>query len=806
MPRISSAADSGKTRWPQIYLGVAFTTLATLILELSLTRIFSVVFYYHFAFLAISIALFGLGAGGVFSYVVAHWRGNTYFKLGTLAAINSLAVLLSLIFLLAQSGNLSNWTLAVVYFASALPFFFSGAIVSIAIAEGIQRVDRVYFFDLLGAAGGCLALVPFLNDFGGPNTVLAASILFAVSASFWYNLAGTLRGRIAAVALALVFVVLIVSNGKLHFIDIRYAKGRPIPKEMFVQWNSFSRIGLVKDDSYGGYGIIIDADAATGIPTFDLDHLTDSEKFNLLHQGPGFPYLLRPGAKTLVIGSGGGWDIARALASGSKDVTAVEINPIIADTIMRERYQNLSRRLYFRPEVHVAIEDGRSFVRHSSEKYQVLQATLVDTWASTAAGAFALSENNLYTTDAFRDYLNHLTDDGLMVFTRWGFEPPRESLRLISLAMAALGQLGEQQPSRHIVVVREDVDKLAGWGAQDTVVVFRKPIDAATAAALSPALAGSRLQPICLPTEAPSNAFNQLLRSDDPQRFWQSYPFDVSPVSDDRPFFFYTVQPRDLLQFLSSNGNAADYKINRAVPLLFELLGVSLIATVVVLALPPLLLGARLPAEKGVRGFLLYFVCIGAGYILIQVALIQKFVLFLGHPTYALTVIIFSMLVSSGIGSFYSHRLIQANDESRLSLALIGVAIAVSALALVAAPVSESGVGWPLAVKMAVTVCLIAPAGFLMGLPFPIGLTRLEARFPLAVRWAWSLNAAASVLGSASAIFLAIFIGLRSTVLVGAALYLGALAVLWFSKRPMSLPAPAGVNNPEPAPRFQPLH
>ncbi len=169
------------------------------------------------------------------------------------------------------------------------------------------------------------------------------------------------------------------------------------------------------------------------VPDYDLDHLTAAERANMLHEGPGFPYMLRPGAKTLVIGPGGGWDVARAITGGSKDVTAVEINPIIAHTIMQRRFPQLSHGLYFRPEVHLFVEDGRSFVRRSPDKYQVLQATLVDTWASTAAGAFALSENNLYTTDAFLDYLNHLTDDGLMVFTRWGFDPPA---RIFAVAVA----------------------------------------------------------------------------------------------------------------------------------------------------------------------------------------------------------------------------------------------------------------------------------------------------------------------------------------------------------------------------------
>jgi hypothetical protein len=761
---------------------VGFTTLATLILELSLTRIFSVVFYYHLAFLAISIALFGLGAGGVFSYVVAGWRGNIYFKLGTLAVLNSIAVVFSLVYLLTRPGELDNRTLAAVYFATALPFFFSGAIVSLAVSEAIQRVDRVYFFDLLGAAAGCLALVPLLNHFGGPNSVLAASVLFAVSAAIWYNLAGTQRGRVSAVALALAFVVLIVYNGKQHVVDIRYAKGRPLPKELFVQWNSFSRIGLVNDKTLGT-GLIIDADASTGIAGFDIDHLAPHEKFNLLYQGPGFPYLLRPGAKTLVIGPGGGWDVSRSLASGSKDVTAVEINPIIANTVMREKYRQLSRDLYFRPEVHIFVEDGRSFVRRSKDKYQVLQATLVDTWASTAAGAFALSENNLYTTDAFRDYLNHLTGDGLMVFTRWGFDPPRESLRLISLAMDALADLGETQPWKHVIVVREDTKNLAGWGAQDTVVIFRKPISSDDITRTRFALSHGQLQLVYLPGEQPVNPFGELLRSPDPEKFWANYAYDVSPVDDDRPFFFYTVQSGDVWKFVRQIRNAADYKVNKAVPLLFDLMAVSLVATIIVLALPPLLLGARLPIERGLRGFLLYFVCLGAGYIMIQVALIQKFVLFLGHPTYALTVIIFSMLISSGLGSFYSRRLVQASDRNRLSVALLAVAATVSILAFVAAPISEFGVGWPLPLKMFVTVCLIAPAGFLMGIPFPTGLTRLEARYPQAVRWAWALNAAASVLGSATAIFLAIYIGLRATVLVGAGLYLCALLVLWLQRQ-----------------------
>ena len=796
MTRIIAGRKTRTTAWPQIFLGVALTSAGTLLLELSLTRIFSVVFYYHFAFLAISIALFGLGVGGVLSYALPGSGDGLFRRLGLLSAANAAAVIFSLTFVISRKGELGNATLAAIYFASALPFLFSGATLSLIVGETIQRVDRVYFFDLLGAAAGCLALVPILNTFGGPNTVLAAAVLFSVAASIWFNLAGRGAGRAAGVVAALALVLLITVNGKRHWIDIHYAKGQALPVEQFSQWNSFSRIGLAREGDSSRMSIIIDADAATGIPDFDWDHLSSEDYRNLLRQGPGFPYAIRPGAKTLVIGPGGGWDVARAFASGSKDITGVEINPIIATTIMRQRFPGLSHGLYLRPEVHLAIEDGRSFVRRSPEKYQVLQATLVDTWASTAAGAFALSENNLYTTDAFRDYLLHLTPDGLLAFTRWGFAPPRESLRLLVLARKALAELGEKEAWKHIVVLREDAAKLRGWGAQDTVLVFRHPISSSDLARVRSSFAASPgLQALYVPGDAPANAFGRFLLSPSPSEFEESYPFNVTPVGDDRPFFFYTVQPRDILSFLGHGTGAADYKINRALPLLFGLVGISILATLIILALPPLLLGHRLPAEPGVRRALLYFLCIGAGYILIQVALIQKFILFLGHPTYALTVIIFSMLVSSGVGSYWSRRLTRG-EVGRLRLVLLGIAVLVATLAFTASPVTSWGVGWPMLVKMAVTVLLIIPAGFLMGMPFPAGLSRLETYYPNSVRWAWALNAASSVLGSAGAIFLAIYCGLRITVLIGAALYLAALVLAGIASRD---PVPARASNPIPA-------
>jgi hypothetical protein len=329
-----------------------------------------------------------------------------------------------------------------------------------------------------------------------------------------------------------------------------------------------------------------------------------------------------------------------------------------------------------------------------------------------------------------------------------------------------------------VIVLREGTrQELTTYGAKDVVLIGRKPFSAEDIARARASLAGVKSEIVYLPGERIPNAFTGMLLAPDPHAYQRDYTFDISPVSDNRPFFFYTVQPRDLWAFFRRTELAVDYKINRAVPLLFGVVGVSLLATLLTLALPPLLLRARIPCEKGIRTFLLYFVCIGMGYILVEVALIQQFVLFLGQPAYSLTVVIFSMLVSSGLGSWASGR----------ARSVPGFLLAAAALVAVAAaalpPLLAAGVGWPLWVKVVSTVLVIFPLGFVMGIPFPAGLRYLERWQKPAVRWAWSLNAAASVLGSAGAIFCALYAGLIQTLLVGGAMYVAAAAILGTSRR-----------------------
>ena len=356
--------------------------------------------------------------------------------------------------------------------------------------------------------------------------------------------------------------------------------------------------------------------------------------------------------------------------------------------------------------------------------------------------------------------------------------------------MVALNELGETQAWRHVIVGREG--SVSGWGARDTVLISRKPLSEADIARARGLFAAARMEAVYLPGSDVRNQFHDLLLSPNPAEYQREYLFDITPVSDNRPFFFYSVQPRDIWNFIAhASRESADYKVNKAVPLLFELMVISLLATVLILVLPPLVLGTRLPRHPGVLQFLLYFLFIGTGYILIEVGLIQKFVLFLGHPTYALTVVIFSMLTSSGLGSFASRKLL-GKDEGRLIKALGCVALLSALLAFLVGGLLSALVWLPLGLKVVMTVALLAPLGFVMGMPFPTALRRLEEMHAPSVRWAWSLNAAASVMGSVGALVCAIYLGLIQTLVLGGLFYLAALAVVArVSAAPQAVPEPA---------------
>jgi spermidine synthase len=777
-----------KARYRVLLAGLALSSFSALLLELALTRLFSVVLFYHFAFLAISIALLGLGAGGVFAYLGKPWlaRFETRPLAAWLCAANSVAVplLLEVVLHVPVSLELSRANflrLTSIYMASAVPFFITGLEFSVVFAREPAHIPRLYGADLTGGASACLGVVPLLNWLGGPNTILFAGVAAAAAGAVW---AITSRMRKIAAGLAAALLIVIAANHSGRLIDVIYAKGifrNPAWVE-FARWNAISRVEV--DNQGGAKAIVIDADASTYIMNVAPEKWGGTVwQKNLMAAPPALANVLRPHGDYAIIGPGGGVDVLRAVANGSRSVTGIEINPIIANTIMRGRYADYAYHLYQRPDVHIYVSDGRSFIRNATQQYDVVEMTLVDTWASTAAGAFALSENNLYTVQAFQEYFEHLRPDGLVAVTRWEFRHPREALRVVSVAMEALHRLGIQNPGRNFMVISEG--QLNADGIPVVVLAKKSAFTAAEENTVKQFLAATpKLVALYLPSEPKDNPFSALIASNDPYAFARQYAYNVAPVTDNAPFFFFTAK---LEQVLHPNGmqKGIDWKVNLGVAVLGMVLIISVAAVLAFLIIP---LAMRTGGAQQRAVCLLYFIAVGLGYILVEIAFIQRFVLFLGHPTYALTVVVFLLLLSSGVGSLVSRRWLGETRSAWLPLVLIVAALLLYVFILPG--VLDSLVGLYFPVKLLVSGLLLIPLGFAMGMPFPTGLRALASlpapEFPApqptqagenAVEWAWAMNAASSVLGSVLAMVIAIQYGLNVTLACGALAYFLAFAL-----------------------------
>ena len=754
--------------------GVACTSLASLLLELSLTRLFSVVLFYHFAFMAISIALLGLGAGGLGAFL--YFRrdpGRTALPAAAAACAFSGAAAIAALFgiLHADISLTVSWgnflALTAIYLLAAAPFAGNGFAVAAVLAAHPRRVHRLYGADLGGAAAACLAFVPLMDRWGGPSAILVAAALAWLAAAAFDR-----RWRRRGLVLAALAVLLAWGDMQGRWFDVLYAKGARQRDIVYHRWNSLSRI-QVQATPRGGRMILIDSDAATAIVPFSAQQARRDPAVAAAYTSVSADaaYAARPGTTALIIGAGGGADVMRAVLGGAPRVTAVDINPIIIRDLMLGRYRAYSHDLYGRPPVRAVVAEGRNYLRHSRRRYGVVQATMVDTWAATAAGAMALSEANLYTVQAFREYLQHLTPRGLLSITRWEFRRPREALRVVALGMAALRRGYGVRDARPYIAVLAD-GRLDRQGVTVTTLIGRQPLTSGDLARLRRfAAAHGHLRWLALPGAPRDNAFSRLLASRNPARFAAAYPFDITPPTDNRPFFFYTLKTAAVLRDLFSPRpfRAMDFKVNLALFILLSLLGISLAAVAVFLLLPLRWAGISLP--RGAPLDLAYFLALGLGYILIEVAFVQQFVLFLGNPVYALTVVIFVMLAASGLGALWGRRH-YACGGMRWVVTAIEAAVGLYLWQL--SGWLGAWVGLPLAGRILITAGLLAPLAFLQGLPFPAGIRWLAASGPEVVAWAWAVNAAASVLGSVLAMLIAIHWGMSWALAAGGGAYLAA--------------------------------
>ena len=794
--------------------GIFFLCMATLMYELILTRIFSVLMWYHFASMAISLALFGLGGAALLVYLRPGW-----FPESRTAALTSRFALLfatsvALFFLLFvifrlqptfgfrvlsffhqpfyqpfQQGNVRQALelsqllgLAGLYLLTALPFFCSGISVTLLLSRHHQQFNRLYFYDLCGAGVGCLLIILILKLVGGITGLLVIALVGLLAAWLLLPTASPVGKRLTLLLLLLLFFAGGIGNLVSDFAEIRFVRGRYEPNLLWSSWNSFSRVAVYPAQSeeagrawglsrnYRGaipeqLGMVVDD---TGYTTLyrDLGEKTDGFfRDNVI----SLAYYLKPQASVLVIGPGGGKDVLAALAMEARRVVPVEVNPLIVQAV-NEEFASFTGELYRRAKVELQVDEGRSFIRRSSERFDIIQASAVFGRMAPSAGAFTLSENNLYTLEAFSDYWDHLSDDGILSISRFIFE--RETLRLVSLGLELLKQQGVADPAAHIAVIKER--GLANF------MLKKRPFSAAERNELRSLAADKAFDIVYLPGESRGQkVFQQLIASAGSAAFYDDFPFDISPTDDNRPFFYYMLKPGSFMN-LFSFPEQSPFE-DRAILILRNLLLVVTAGVAVVFLLPLLLLRRRALKSPLAGRRLAYFACLGLGFMLLEIGLLRRFILFLGHPIYSLAVILCSLLIFSGLGSLLSQRL----AERKRSLPVILLAlIALSLLYTYGLPLLlGQWVGLPLLLRCLLAGLLLAPLGVLLGMPLPLGIKIFHATAD-EIPWSWGINGATSVLGTILAVVLAMNFGFNLTLLLGVAVYLLALLTILSIRQP----------------------
>ncbi len=776
--------------------GMFLLSLAVIALEVTITRIFSFTIWYHYAFFVIAIALLGLGASGVAASLFAariagrerEWAaaGALVFASGTWIA---LLVVRALPLDPLEFGRdpVQALILLVHVLALAVPFIGAGFAVAVVLQTYPRQVGRLYWADLVGAALGAILPLLVLAPLGAPR--LAATCAMVGGASALALAAGVMPGRRIFAGSAAVLFILLPLAPRLLDIPLGPSKGirdwldpatSPRARLAFTRWHPLARVDVVEDavavtwtvPATGGevpaeHQIIYDGDAATPI----INIQRDPAEYDFLGSiPPALPYAVVRPESVLVIGAGGGIDLLAALHAGARFVEGVELNPVTHE-LMTGRYRAWSGGIYADPRVHVVVGEGRSFVRASPRRYHMIQMSLIDTFAATAAGAYSLSESYLYTVEAFGDYLEHLTPDGVFAITRFLHEPPREVLRLCAVARAALIRRGVAAPAGHILV--------AASGPYATVMIGVRPFTPEECLEFVRTAIAQNAQLIYVPGGPVRNPIAELIAGPDPDRFIADYALRIDPVNDDRPFFFQYGRLRDAKLFHTTT-TRDDLVAPSGHSLLLTVLVVTGSVGVVMILLPLLVRRRRDgfgPPGRAEGAAVVYFVGLGLAFILFEIAAMQQFALVLGHPTYAVSVVLFSLLLASGTGSLVSARALGA-DGRRLGRVIAAVCLVLFIEAVLAGPAFTVLLGAPWPLRALAAILWVAVPGFGMGMFLPTGVRLLARRRADLVGWAFGANGFASVVGSILSVLLAMSIGFRATVAIAALTYIAAYLAL----------------------------
>jgi len=791
----------------RFYAGLSLLSCSTLLLEIVETRLLSVVSWYHLAFFVISAAMFGMTAGAVWVYArrdrFTAESLPTDLAHSTAAFAVTIGLSLCVQVTLAPAMVFSASTVIVfaeLALAMATPFFFSGVAVTLALTRSPLPVGRVYAVDLVGAALGCLGVIAFLDIVDAPSAILLTGAVAATAAALFAGSgrshAGPIPGRLGAILsrpLAILLVMAAVgatNSSSLHGIQPILVKSSTEMRDrglVYEKWNSFSRVTvkspapgevgppllwgpspkLPSDVRVESKGVTIDGAAGTRMFRFDGDQTTIDF---LAYDVTNLAYFVRRTGRAAVIGVGSGRDIQSAWRFGFRDITGVEINPILVRLLTRDGPFAQFAGLSSLAGVRLIVDEARSWFARTHETFDTIQMSMIDTWAATGAGAFTLTENGLYTVEAWKTFRSKLADRGIFTVSRW-YSPGAvdETGRMVSLAVAALIESGVSRPEKHIF--------LAASAQVATLIVSRSPLTAEEIAILEKTCDQYQYEILLTPGGQAISDVLAHIRSagsrDALQRYTSGLDLDLTPPTDDRPFFFNVLaldKPHLILQYLRSYGGVAGGNLVASLTLV-TILFVSL-ALVGVTIVVPLRSALNQAGRVLVVGGTVYFALLGGGFMLVEIGLLQRLSVFLGHPIYSLSIVLFSLILFTGAGSLLSEYVRLEASHVRLaawSVLLGGYLLTVPHWlpSAIASFQSSSTV-----VRASLSVAIIAPAGFLMGFGFPTGMRLVHAVDARPTPWFWGINGGVGVLASALAVALSIAFGIHVTLTLGALCYL----------------------------------
>jgi len=813
--------DSRFSKWSR-YAATFCISAAILCLELCHMRILSVAMWQSLVYCIISVALLGFGASGAFLSV---WRGAFTIRQDVLLTLGALGFAVSNIVACYIGSNISvdAFRLAsdlkvlpplFAYFALlAVPYFVGGLVIGLVLARNPRETNGLYCANMTGAGAGCIMFLLLIMPLGAPKIIVVMSILSAVGALL-FALPAWRPGALMSLVTAVCIAALIPAGDRIY--DFKVCESKLFTRELesdpdtqvaHRRWTATGRVDVLAGPNLVMHNPRTDLDFPYHLVLTDCDANTMLFHRNSDHSGPFMPfdkaglnaaYNFTADPEVLVIGLGAGREIWEGLGHGARTVTAVEFNPATVE-LVQSVYADTLGRPAEDPRVRVIHAEGRSHVRSCPDQsFDMVYMNGVDTFAALSSGAYTMAENYLYTADAFADYLRVLRPDGILTISTYAFVIPRETMRLATTAMETLRQLGVPEPWRHLIMLEEYrwctiiVKKSAFTDEHIQLIelladnvpyhlIYRPGVEDLPPSEdnikrygrgfAEPAPFKGSVNPVA--------AYAKALRDNTQDRFFEDYVYNVVPVNDDNPFFFrhYRLgalfgEKRDI-EWDAFGGSVA------LALMLCLLVGACL--TVILLIFVPLFVSSKRRGELSVTAravrYSVFFVCLGVGFMFIEISLMQKFTLHLGHPTYAISTVLSSMLIFSGIGSLcagytpWSYRRLVGGSVGALCALMLLYTVGLR-------DVLPGLLQFGTVARNLLGAAIIAPLAFFMGIPFPTGLKAIQREAPAFVPWAWGVNGAASVLASIASVMIAIHVGFSLVLNLAVGIYLFGFIVV----------------------------